>query len=117
MAHGHSVAPRRTRRAAQPAGIWIVDAQTTHAFELQAGSRAVVIPAGRTVESLMEAVSELLNEAVTTLRQIPSGTPSPSGAGSPVALNDVVALLQQARGMHDATYETLVDAAINLGNS
>lgn len=117
MAHRHSVAARRARRVTQPAGLWIVDAQTKRAFELQAGSRPVVIPAGRTVESLMEAVSQLLDTAVKTLRQMPSETPGPRGAARPVALDDVVALLQQARGMHDAAYETLVDAAINLGKS
>ncbi|MDB5957527.1 hypothetical protein [Ramlibacter sp.] len=115
MAHRHSVLPRKVQHAAQPAGLWIVDAETTHSFELEAGSRSIVIPAGRTVESLMEAVSQSLDAAVAKLRQMRSGPAGSRGAASREALDGVVALLQQAHGINAAAYETLVETAIALG--
>jgi hypothetical protein len=96
-------------------GLWIVDAETTQAVQVQAGSRPFVIPAGRTVESLMEAVSQSLDAAVAALRQMPSGRAGSDGAALAENLDGVVAMLLQARGMNEAAYETLVETAIALG--
>lgn len=111
MPHRQSVAPQRGR--APTPGLWIIDAETTQPYRVEAGRRAVVIPPGRTVESLMEEASQLLATAVAILKGKRTG-PAGTNDDSP-ELQRAVALVQKANGMNMAAYEALVDAALALG--
>lgn len=115
MTHRHSVAPSRPGRAAQPAGLWIVDAETLRPFDLEPGDGAAVIPAGQSVGSLMDGTSAKLECGIAILKQMANDLTQANDAARAEVLDGVVMLLQQASGMNSAAYETLLETAVTLG--
>jgi hypothetical protein len=108
-----NVAPIRPIR--QPAGVWLVDAETPRAFELEPGDGSAIIPPGETVGVLMDGTSTNLGCGIAILKQMANDLCELNDVSRAEALDGVVKLLQQAKGMNTAAYETLLETAITLG--
>lgn len=115
MAKGNSNVAH-IRAIPQQAGLWLVDAETSRPFELEPGDGSAMIPAGRTVGSLMEGASTNLDCGIALLKQVANELCQANDVTRAEALDGVAKLLQQASGMNAAAYETLLETAVTLGH-
>lgn len=78
-------------------------------------SGTTVIPAGQTVGALMEDGQEKLEAGLAILRQLANDLAATGDIPRAYVVDGAVALIDQAKSMHGAAHDALLEAAIAIG--